>query len=114
MIGYFDGNAGLPNPTGLPYALYDVSGGAFVSGPADLLDSAGAVIGSFNITATQIYTQMPEAHQLCNGSTFISTNYLMSFTAPANAYGLKYLDITRLSVTARRISACSTSTALQR
>ncbi|WP_116091888.1 hypothetical protein [Sphingomonas crusticola] len=94
VIGFFGRGTSLPNPTGLTYALYDVAGGAFVNGPADLIDSAGNVIGSFNITATQVYTDPPQALQICNGSTFITTNHLLSFTTPANALGVKYLDIT--------------------
>lgn len=76
--GYFGRNDG---GYGYTYSLFDVTG-TFTTGAADVLDSNGNVIGSFNITATGVYYQPSEAITFGGGSNCIQCNYFINWSPP--------------------------------
>ena len=78
-FGYFGRKDSVHS--GYVYTLYDVTG-TFANGQADLLDYSGNVIGSFNITGTEGYTQNSETITVVNGTAFVNCNYGIYWTNP--------------------------------
>lgn len=77
-IAYFGRNDG---GYGWTYSLYDETGTLAV-GSAELLDSAGTVVGAFTIDSIGRYSQCSEAVGVYGRSTFIETNYFANATSP--------------------------------
>jgi hypothetical protein len=80
-IAYFSRNDG---GYGYTYQLYGEVG-ALVNGVAELLDSAGAVVGSFTITTVARYVQCAEAVSTSGQSTFVGVNWFARAISPNQA-----------------------------
>jgi hypothetical protein len=89
-FGYFGRNDSVH--AGYVYSLYDVTG-TFANGQADLLDYTGNVVGSFNVTGTQTYTQNSETITVTAGSAFVNCNYGIYWTNP-DPSGNRFTNIT--------------------
>lgn len=89
-IGMFARNDGA---YGYQYSLWDVVG-TFTNGACEVLDTGGNNVGTFNITASSVYSQNSEAVQVCNGTTFVNVNYMVDWATPADSNGNKFIDFT--------------------